>query len=219
MNFDFFKIVWDSIFRKLSNLAYQIDATFSCCFKRSVPTGKPLSQESTHRRSEKIFAFKMPTSYIYFIVVTSIILTLINSKSYLMLAERIKVIIADDHSPFRNALKKLFNRTEEVEVEVLGEAENGQQLVQLVEEKQPDIVISDIGMPVMNGIDATKIIKRKFPNVKVIAFSLFDDENHIDGMIDAGASGYLLKNINIEDIIAGITSVYQGATYFKTTMG
>lgn len=136
-----------------------------------------------------------------------------------MLAERIKVIIADDHSPFRNALKKLFNRTEEVEVEVLGEAENGQQLVQLVEEKQPDIVISDIGMPVMNGIDATKIIKRKFPNVKVIAFSLFDDENHIDGMIDAGASGYLLKNINIEDIIAGITSVYQGATYFKTTMG
>jgi len=136
-----------------------------------------------------------------------------------MLAERIRIIIADDHSPFRNALKKLFKRTEEVEVEILGEAENGQQLVQLVEQNQPDIVISDIGMPVMNGIDATKIIKRKFPNVKVIAFSLFDDEIHIDGMINAGASGYLLKNINIEDIIAGITSVYQGATYFKTTMG
>jgi two-component system nitrate/nitrite response regulator NarL len=136
-----------------------------------------------------------------------------------MLAERIRIIIADDHSPFRNALKKLFKRTEEVEVEILGEAENGQQLVQLVEQNQPDIVISDIGMPVMNGIDATKIIKRKFPNVKVIAFSLFDDENHIDGMISAGASGYLLKNIDIQDIIAGITSVYQGATYFKTTMG
>jgi len=135
-----------------------------------------------------------------------------------MLAERIKIIIADDYSPFRNALKKLFNRTEEVDVEILGEAENGQQLVDLVEEKQPDIVISDIGMPVMNGIDATKIIKRKFPNVKVIAFSLFDDENNIDGMIDAGASGYLLKNISIEHIIAGITSVYNGATYFKTSM-
>ena len=136
-----------------------------------------------------------------------------------MLAERIKIIIADDYSPFRNALKKLFNRTEEVDVEILGEAENGQQLVQLVEENQPDIVISDIGMPVMNGIDATKIIKRKYPNVKVIAFTLFDDENHIDGMIDAGASGYLLKNISIEHIIAGITSVYKGSTYFKTSMG
>ena len=136
-----------------------------------------------------------------------------------MLAERIKIIIADDYSPFRSALKKLFTRTQEVDVEILGEDENGQQLVELVEENQPDIVISDIGMPVMNGIDATKIIKRKFPNVKVIAFSLFDDENHIDGMIDAGASGYLLKNINIEDIIAGITSVYKGATYFKTSLG
>src|SRR2546421_11270690 len=135
-----------------------------------------------------------------------------------MLSERIKIIIADDHSPFRNVLKKLFKVTKEVEVEILGEAENGQQLVRLVEENQPDIVISDIGMPVMNGIDATKIIKRKFPNVKVIAFSLFDDENHIEGMINAGASGYLLKNISIEHIIAGIISVYKGATYFKTTM-
>ena len=135
-----------------------------------------------------------------------------------MLAERIKIIIADDNSPFRNAIKKLFRKTSEVDVEILGEAENGEQLVKLVEENQPDIVISDIGMPVMNGIDATKIIKRKFPNVKVIAFSLFDDTNHIDGMINAGASGYLLKNISIEDFICGITSVYNGSTYFKTSM-
>jgi two-component system response regulator NreC len=135
-----------------------------------------------------------------------------------MLGQPIKIVIADDNSPFRNALKKLFGKTSEVDVEVLGEAENGEQLVKLVEEKQPDIVISDIGMPVMNGIDATRIIKRKFPNVKVIAFSLFDDINHINGMINAGASGYLLKNISIEDFISGITSVYGGSTYFKTTL-
>src|SRR3982751_1882387 len=135
-----------------------------------------------------------------------------------MLSERIKIIIADDHSPFRNVLKKLFKVTKEVEVEILGEAENGQQLVRLVEENQPDIVISDIGMPVMNGIDATRIIKGKFPNVKVIAFSLFDDATHINGMINAGASGYLLKNISIEDFISGITSVYGGSTYFKTSL-
>ena len=135
-----------------------------------------------------------------------------------MLGQPIKIVIADDNSPFRNALKKLFGKTSEVEVEVLGEAENGEQLVRLVEEKQPDIVISDIGMPVMNGIDATRIIKRRFPNVKVIAFSLFDDVNHINGMINAGASGYLLKNISIEDFISGITSVYGGSTYFKTSL-
>jgi two-component system response regulator NreC len=135
-----------------------------------------------------------------------------------MLGQRIKIVIADDNSPFRSALKKLFCKTSEVDVEVLGEAENGEQLVRLVEEKQPDIVISDIGMPVMNGIDATRIIKRRFPNVKVIAFSLFDDVNHINGMINAGASGYLLKNISIEDFISGITSVYGGSTYFKTSL-
>jgi two-component system response regulator NreC len=135
-----------------------------------------------------------------------------------MLGQPIKIVIADDNSPFRNALKKLFGKTSEVDVEVLGEAENGEQLVRLVEEKQPDIVISDIGMPVMNGIDATRIIKRRFPNVKVIAFSLFDDVNHINGMINAGASGYLLKNISIEDFISGITSVYGGSTYFKTSL-
>jgi DNA-binding NarL/FixJ family response regulator len=135
-----------------------------------------------------------------------------------MLGQRIKIVIADDNSPFRNALKKLFGKTSEVDVEVLGEAENGEQLVRLVEEKQPDIVISDIGMPVMNGIDATRIIKGRFPNVKVIAFSLFDDVNHINGMINAGASGYLLKNISIEDFISGITSVYGGSTYFKTSL-
>ena len=135
-----------------------------------------------------------------------------------MLGQKIKVIIADDHSPFRNALKKLFRKTSDVDVEILGEAENGEQLVRLVEKTQPDIVISDIGMPVMNGIEATKIIKRKFPDVKVIAFSLFDDSTNINGMINAGASGYLLKNISIEDFISGFTTVYSGSTYFKTSL-
>ena len=135
-----------------------------------------------------------------------------------MLGQKIKIIIADDYSPFRNALKKLFGRTSDVDVEILGEAENGEQLVKLVEKNQPDIVISDVGMPVMNGIEATKIIKRKFPDVKVIAFSLFDDSNHINGMINAGASGYLLKNISTEEFISGVTTVYGGATYFKTSL-
>jgi len=135
-----------------------------------------------------------------------------------MLAETIKIIIADDHSPFRNALKKVFKKTSEFNVELLGEAENGQQLVQLVERVQPDIVISDVGMPVMDGIEATSIIKRRFPNVKVIAFSLFDDDVHINGMINAGASGYLLKNISLEDFISGITIVYGGSTYIKTSV-
>ena len=102
-----------------------------------------------------------------------------------MLSQKIKIIIADDNSPFRNALKKLFGKTSDMDVEILGEAENGEQLVKLVESNQPDIVISDIGMPVMNGIEATKIIKKKFPDVKVIAFSLFDDSTNINGMINA----------------------------------
>ena len=130
----------------------------------------------------------------------------------------IKVVIADDNSPFRNALKKLFRKTSDVSVDILGEAENGQQLVELVEEIQPDIVISDVGMPVMDGIEATRIIKRKFPNIKVIGFSLFDDEKHIDGMINAGASGYLLKNVSVEEFISGISKVYGGSTYFKTSL-
>jgi len=71
---------------------------------------------------------------------------------------------------------------------------------------------------VMNGIEATRIIKRKFPNIKVIGFSLFDDEQHVDGMINAGASGYLLKNVSVEEFLSGISMVYRGATYFKTSL-
>ena len=106
----------------------------------------------------------------------------------------ITLVIADDHEIFREGFKLLLRGQDRVEL--VGEAENGRELMELVKKREPEVVITDIKMPVMDGIDACKQLKQEHPAIQVIALSMFNDDNLIIDMLEAGASGYLLKNTN-----------------------
>ena len=124
----------------------------------------------------------------------------------------ITVVIAEDHQSLIDGVKlALMN---ESDIEVVGEANDGEALIKLVQDKNPQIVITDIRMPKCDGIVATKIIRSRFPNTKVIAFSMFDQPEAIQQMIDAGASGYIMKNSSLQKVIDAIRSVAKNETYF-----
>jgi DNA-binding NarL/FixJ family response regulator len=124
----------------------------------------------------------------------------------------IHIVIADDHELFRDGFKVMAAKFPEVQL--IGEASNGKELIALVEEKHPEVVLTDIKMPVMDGIEATKLLMAQYPSVHIIALSMFDEENLIIDMLEAGARGYLLKNAGKEDIIEAIKAVDQERTYY-----
>lgn len=127
-----------------------------------------------------------------------------------------KIIIADDHKMFRNGLK-LMIETNKVGT-VIGEAENGQQFIDLLENLQPDIVLMDIEMPVMNGIVATQKAVEKYPDIKILALSMYDDEKFYYKMLNAGAKGFLLKNSGTSELIAGIKEVANNEVFFSNEL-
>jgi two-component system, NarL family, nitrate/nitrite response regulator NarL len=125
----------------------------------------------------------------------------------------IRIIIADDHRVFIDGMIALLK--EFPEMKVIAEAENGQQLVELVEKHQPDLVLTDIQMPVKDGIEATKEIRKRFPEMKIIALSMMNESIYIKKMLEAGASGYILKTVNKEELISSIRKVATGEKYFS----
>jgi DNA-binding NarL/FixJ family response regulator len=128
----------------------------------------------------------------------------------------IKIIIADDHEIFRDGFKLMLSKQKDIQL--IGEAANGRELVELVNEHIPDLVITDIKMPIMDGIEAAKKIAAQFPDMGIIGLSMFDEDDLIIDMLEAGAKGYLLKNANKEQIIEAIKTVYNGDPYYcKTT--
>jgi DNA-binding NarL/FixJ family response regulator len=128
----------------------------------------------------------------------------------------IRIIIADDHEIFRDGFKLML--TKQKDIELIGEAENGKELFELTEKLQPHVVITDIKMPIMDGIEAAKKISATFENIGIIGLSMFDEDDLIIDMLEAGAKGYLLKNANKEQIADAIQTVYGGDPYYcKTT--
>lgn len=128
----------------------------------------------------------------------------------------IKIIIADDHDIFRNGFRLLLKGQNEIQL--IGEAENGQHLIDVVDTALPDVVITDIKMPHKDGIEACRIIKQKHPNIGVIALSNFNDDSLIIDMLEAGAKGYLLKNTTQSDLIQAVKTVHAGNTYYCTAV-
>jgi DNA-binding NarL/FixJ family response regulator len=124
----------------------------------------------------------------------------------------IKIVIADDHEIFREGFKLLLKNQQEVQL--VGEADNGRELLEIAARQQPDIVITDIKMPLMDGIEACKAIKLKHPHMQVIALSMFNEDNLIVDMLEAGARGYLLKNTNKHELLQAVRAVYEGSTYY-----
>ncbi len=127
----------------------------------------------------------------------------------------IRILIADDHEIFRDGFKLMLSK--QTDIELVGEAENGKELVELVSQRQPDVVITDIKMPVMDGIEAAAKIAELFPEIGIIGLSMFDEDDLIIDMLEAGAKGYLLKNTNKEQIIEAISTVFQGDPYYCRT--
>ncbi|HMK05164.1 MAG TPA: response regulator transcription factor [Ferruginibacter sp.] len=128
----------------------------------------------------------------------------------------IRIVLADDHEIFRDGFAGLFKK--QTEIQLIGEASDGRELIALTEKLKPDVILTDIKMPNMDGIEATKILTQKFPGICVIALSMFNDDNLVIDMMEAGAKGYLLKNAHKTEIIEAIKTVYrQGMYYCKQT--
>ncbi len=125
----------------------------------------------------------------------------------------IKIVIADDHQLFREGITKLLSNT--AEIEVVAQADNGEEAVIKVKEYCPDLILMDIGMPILNGIEATRIIANEHPDVKILALSMHADKEYIKDMLDAGAAGYVLKNCTYTQLIGGIKTVVAGKKYLS----
>ncbi|MFY9244038.1 MAG: response regulator transcription factor [Polaribacter sp.] len=124
----------------------------------------------------------------------------------------ITIIMAEDHQILIDGVKSFFEYNDEIKI--IGAVNNGDDLVKLVSLKQPKLVITDIRMPIMDGIEATRIIKKKLPHIHVLAMTMFDQPDAIKQMIDAGATGYILKNSGIKMLSEAIVAVANGETFF-----
>lgn len=124
----------------------------------------------------------------------------------------ITIIIAEDHQALIDGIKLSLDF--EDDISIVGEANDGEALVDLVRKKQPQVVVTDIRMPKCDGISATKIIKKEFPLIKVIAFSMFDQSEAVNQMKLAGATGYIMKNSPLKKLIESIRVVAKGDTFF-----
>lgn len=129
----------------------------------------------------------------------------------------IKVVLADDHMMLRDGLSKSFEH--EKDITIVGQATNGLSTVDLVRQLCPDVVVMDIGMPDLNGIEATRIITKDFPQVKVLGLSMHSSDKYVREMFRAGASGYLLKNSPFEELVEAIKTVFGGKAYISPTIG
>jgi DNA-binding NarL/FixJ family response regulator len=129
------------------------------------------------------------------------------------MSKGLKIFIVDDHSLFREGLRFLLSTWSRVEE--IYEAQNGLELLKVVENVQPDIVLMDIEMPELNGIDATLELQKLLPEVKVIALSMYANDDFYTDMIHAGAKGFLLKDSKFEDVQQAINEVYEGRNYFS----
>lgn len=130
-----------------------------------------------------------------------------------MKTKKIRIIIADDHSIFREGLKiilKAVNR-----LEVAGEAANGEELIACAAETVPDVILTDIKMPLLDGIQATRDLCARFPGCRIIGLSMYSEEHLIVEMLEAGAQGYLLKSAASEEVVTAIETVYARKPYFS----
>ena len=128
----------------------------------------------------------------------------------------IEIVIADDHTIVRQGLRKLLE--EEDDLKITGEAMNGREAVQKVQELKPDIIIMDIAMPVLNGIEAARQIKQSFLKTKIIILSMHDHTRYIRELLSIGVSGYLLKNAVSDDIIQAIKAAVKGEIYLSPSI-
>jgi DNA-binding NarL/FixJ family response regulator len=122
--------------------------------------------------------------------------------------DKIRILLADDHAVVREGTKELLNR--EKDLEVVAEAGDGKEAVQLAIKDRPDVVVIDFAMPELNGIEATRQIKAIAPSTAMLVLTAYDSEQYILGFLEAGAAGYLLKDVHVDELIKAIRAVHAG---------
>ncbi len=132
------------------------------------------------------------------------------------MSKKIRVLIADDHAIVRYGVRQLLEA--EPDIEIVGEAMDGNQTIALASELQPDVVLMDIGMPDVDGLEATQQIKAKWPHVNVLALTMHRSEAYFFEMLKKGASGYILKGAETSDLILAVRVVAQGEVFLYPTM-
>ena len=128
-------------------------------------------------------------------------------------SKTINLMLVDDHKIIRDGIKSFLKGDE---IQIVGEASNGRELLEMLAETQPDVVLLDINMPEMDGLEATKLIKAQYPEVKVLVLSMLDHEKYVQQVFDAGAMGYTLKNIGKDELIHAIRMVANGNRFIGT---
>jgi DNA-binding NarL/FixJ family response regulator len=129
----------------------------------------------------------------------------------------IRVLIADDHAVLRQSLRYLL--ASQPGIQVVGEASNGREAIELSEKFKPDVVLMDTIMPGLNGIEATRQIRRSSPRTKVLMLTGYMEDEHIAGALQAGASGYVIKKSDMDELLLGIKAVHRGNPYFSSDIG
>ncbi|MBI4319033.1 MAG: response regulator transcription factor [Chloroflexi bacterium] len=124
---------------------------------------------------------------------------------------KIRVMLADDHTLLREGIRVLLEA--QPDIEVVAEAADGRQAVAKAHELKPDVVLMDIGMPAMNGLEATKQIKRNDPDVQVVVLTMHDNEEYIFQILNAGAAGYVLKRAAATELVSAIRAVHEGESF------
>jgi len=127
--------------------------------------------------------------------------------------KKIRILIADDHSIVRQGLRALFQSVPEFSI--IGEAANGEELVDLAASLQPDVVIVDISMPAMNGIEATRILKENNSGARILILTIHEEEEYVSQMIRAGADGYVLKDADKDELFMAVRAVAAGGRFFS----
>jgi DNA-binding NarL/FixJ family response regulator len=130
--------------------------------------------------------------------------------------KKITVLLVDDHTVVRQGLRALLNQEEDIEV--VGEAENGRQAVQMAIKTMPDIVIMDVVMPLLNGLEGTRQVLASVPTAKVLVLSSYSDDDYVQQLTGAGASGYLIKQTAADNLILAIREVHKGNAFFSPTI-
>lgn len=127
-----------------------------------------------------------------------------------------RILLVDDHPIFRKGLCLLLEQ--EKTLEIIGEAGDGQESIEMVRKEQPDLVVMDITMPKLNGMEATRKILSEFPDIKIVALSIHSGKRFVKKMLGAGAVGYILKESVPEELVNGILKVVQGDIYLSDTI-
>jgi two-component system response regulator NreC len=129
----------------------------------------------------------------------------------------IRVLVADDHAMVRQSLRYLLEAQPGLEEQ--GEAANGREAVEMAEKLQPDVILMDTIMPGLNGIEATRQIRRRLPKTKVLMLTGYMEDEHVAGALKAGASGYVIKKSELDELLLGIQAVHRGNPYFSSSIG